>query len=115
MKKIILSILFISACLIASAQLKVQSLTTETLTNPLSIDNLHPAFSWQLSSTQNAVLQTAYQIRVSEGKHEVWNTGKVASDQSLYVIYNGKALKSGQKYSWQVKVWDNYGHNSGWS
>lgn len=115
MKKISLLFLLILTCITGFAQLKVQDLTAETLTNPLSIDNPHPGFSWMLSSPQRNVMQTAYQIRVSMGKHEVWNTGKVASDQSLYIIYRGEALRPGQKYSWQVKVWDNSGRNSGWS
>jgi len=122
MKKITLLLFSVLMSGICFAQLKVQHLQTETLNNPISIDARDPGFSWQLADTKRDVMQTAYQIRVStnsadvqKGKHLVWNTGKVSSDQSLYVIYKGDALKAGQKYFWQVKVWDNSGENSGWS
>ena len=67
-------------------------------------------------------MQTAYEIRVSKtcgdvqrGRHLVWSTGKISSDQSMYNIYAGENLTAGQQYFWQVKVWDNMGQNSGWS
>ena len=103
------------------AQIKVQHLLTEDLVNPISIDAPAPRFSWQLSSPQRDVMQTAYEIRVGtsnekiKGKDVVWNSGKTLSDQSAYVTYKGGELKTGQKYFWQVRVWDNLGKASDWS
>jgi len=103
------------------AQIKVQHLLTEDLVNPISIDAPAPRFSWQLSSPQRDVMQTAYEIRVGtsnekiKGKDVVWNSGKTLSDQSAYVTYKGEELKTGQKYFWQVRVWDNLGKASDWS
>ncbi len=37
------------------------------------------------------------------------------SDESVLIAYDGPALKSGQRYFWQVKVWDNKGSESKWS
>jgi len=122
MKKITLFLISMLIGEAGFAQLKVQRLLTESLSDPISIDALNPALSWQITAPQRNVMQTAYQIRVStssddlkRGKHLVWNTGKILSDQSVYVIYKGDALKSAQRYYWQVKVWDNTGKNSGWS
>ena len=107
---------------ICSAQLKVQKLLTENLSNPLCIDATEPRFGWQLTENDKQnVLQTAYEIKVTtkglrgKSSETVWNSGKISSDQSLYVPYAGSPLKSGQRYYWQVRVWDNYGKSSPWS
>ena len=101
------------------AQVKLQNLLTENKPNPISVDALNPRFSWQLDAgNKRGVMQSAYEIKVSsagKGKHEVWKTGKVASDQSMYITYKGEPLHSGEKYTWQVRVWDNDGKASAWS
>jgi len=109
-------------CSLCFAQIKVQRLLTENQADPISIDAIIPRFSWQLDAgDKRSVVQTAYEIKATtyavlkKGKHEVWNTGKVMSDQSVYVPYNGETLVSGQKYYWQVRVWDNNGKASEWS
>jgi len=100
------------------SQVSVSHLLTENLTDPLCIDTKEPRFSWRLSSPDRIELQTAYEIRVTdrpEGKAPVWSSGKVTSDQSVFVVYAGQTLQPGKKYFWQVRVWDNKGHSSGWS
>jgi alpha-L-rhamnosidase len=114
-----LSFLFIAllAAKIGVAQVKVQHLLTENLPNPISIDATAPRFSWQLfAGNVRDVMQTAYELKVSDGtKTTVWNTGKVMTDQSMYVTYQGSALRSDQNYTWQVRVWDNKGKATNWS
>ncbi|GGA87475.1 alfa-L-rhamnosidase [Puia dinghuensis] len=100
------------------SQVSVSHLLTENLPNPISIDNKTPRLSWQLSSPDRSELQTAYEIQVSDrpgGKPSAWNSGKVASEQSVWVTYGGTALQAGKKYFWRVRVWDNKGRESGWS
>ena len=85
MKKLFLSVL--SPCLFILpliAQVKVQNLLTENLTNPIGLDVPQPRFSWQLSGDQRNLLQTAYEIKLSSGKKAVWTSGKVSSDQSVH-------------------------------
>lgn len=110
--------LAITYCLLvttATAQVKLQSLLTENKTNPIGIDASQPRFSWQLTSDKRNVMQTAYEIKVAEGKTNVWNSGKTAGDRSVQVLYTGSALQSNKKYSWKVRVWDNDGKASAWS
>ena len=101
-----------------TAQVTIQHLLTENLSNPIGLDTRIPRFSWQLTATERNELQTAYEIRVSagsNGKGELWNSGKVSSAQSVHLTYGGPALASGRRYFWQVRVWDNKGRNSAWS
>ena len=44
-----------------------------------------------------------------------WDSGVVSSNQSVNVIYNGKPLKSANKYYWRVQVEDNLGNKSKFS
>jgi len=122
MRKIILVIIALLPGWACLAQVKVQHLLTENQADPICIDATIPRFSWQLDGAgRHSVMQTAYEIKVitytslKKGKHEVWNSGKTASDQSVYVPYKGETLLSGQKYYWQVRVWDNTGKASEWS
>lgn len=104
------------------AQVKVNHLLTEHRENPLGLDVEQPRFSWQLTSDKRNVMQSAYELRVGEdvaalakGKNLTWSSGKVSSDSSLHVAYQGDALQSGKRYYWQVRVWDMQGKASGWS
>ncbi len=108
--------------LLTFSQVAVSGLLTENKIHPDGLDQPHPQFSWQLNSDERNVLQTAYEIRVSNnqshfqsGKNIYWTSGKVASDQSIHVVYSGPELKAATKYFWQVRVWDNHGHESKWS
>ena len=117
---------FVIASLLANfccfAQINVQNLLCENKVNPLGIGIVQPQLTWMILSDQRNVVQTAYEIKVSEDiadfKKEnkiVWSTGKIFSDQSVHIAYKGKALQSGRKYFWQVRVWDNKGNTSDWS
>jgi len=97
------------------AQVSVKNLLCENLTNPVGLDVKSPRFSWQLASDKRNTMQTAYELKLMDGKKIEWNTGKINSDQSVFVDYAGAALQSNKKYSWQVRVWDNYGAVSPWS
>src|ERR1041384_3057938 len=115
MKKIASPFFLLFACQFAIAQMQVSNLLCENLSNPIGLDITQPGLSWQLISDKRNVVQTAYEIKVTSGKSIVWNSGKTSSDSSVHVAYKGSALRSGTKYSWQVRVWDNDGKVSAWS
>src|SRR5664280_1412849 len=121
MKSFKLILAFLSIFTVASSQdLSLKELTVDHKINPVGIGNKQPAFSWKIIEKGNNVMQTAYSIRVaSDEKFSpfklVWQSGKVESDESILQLYKGVELKSGQRYFWQVKIWDNKRKESKWS
>lgn len=98
------------------AQVKVVQPLTASLVNPVATNTGTPTFSWQLQSTQRAVVQTGYQIiaastaqNLAKNIGDLWNSGMVYSNNSLHVTYAGKALTSGAPCYWKVKVFTNKG------
>ena len=45
----------------------------------------------------------------------MWDSGKVASDDTIHIRYAGAELKSSQQVFWQVRVWNRDGQVSEWS
>ena len=88
-------------------------LLCEYMVNPIGIDVLHPIFSWVLKHSERGRTQSAYQILVAStiknllnDVGDIWDSGKVKSDKSVNVEYDGKPLKSRGIYYWKVKWWD---------
>ena len=111
MKKLLIILLALLSLTASAAKKKVVkpdvsvgNLRVENLDQPLGLDTAEPRFSWQIVSDKQDVRQTAYQIVVSDDKGEVWNTGKVESDQQLWIPYAGKKLESNTHCTWRVKV-----------
>lgn len=80
--------------------------------NPIGIDNKTPCFSWQMSSDVIGAAQSAYQIVVKDKEDKtVWDSGKVDSQNSADIAYEGEGLQPQSQYTWQVTVTDT-GDNS---
>jgi alpha-L-rhamnosidase len=97
------------------SNLRVINLSCEYARNPLGIDVLQPRLSWQLAGNRRDQRQTAYQILVSsqiplDGKlpADLWDSGKVISDETHLIPYGGRKLESSQRAYWIVRVWDEY-------
>ncbi len=99
---------------VVQPDVSVSWLRVENMESPLGIDTSKPRFSWNLLSDKQDVRQTAYQIIVSTDKGEVWNSGRVESDQQLWVPYGGEPLKRATQCMWKVKVWTTAGETD-WS
>jgi alpha-L-rhamnosidase len=95
------------------------SLRCEYLTNPVGIDVKDPRFFWVPVHAERGQGQTAYQILVSTKpaceKGDVWDSGKVASDEFIQIAYGGKPLRSDAAYYWKVRYWDKNGQPSPYS
>ncbi len=115
-------LLLFAACTGLHAATSVGDLRCEHLDNPLGIDVTEPRLSWMLESNKRDVNQSAYQILVaSSGKKlaqdngDLWDSGKVTSDQSILVPYAGQPLVSREACFWKVRVWNAAGQESAWS
>ena len=83
------------------------------VSNPLAIDRDAVRFTWRQTDAGRGAAQTAYRILVAtsrellaQGKGDVWDSGKVDSDQSAGVAYAGAALPATTRLWWKVRVWD---------
>ena len=104
----------------AQTPVQLVELRTEYQASPLGLDVRAPRLSWKIESSRRGTVQTAYEIRVAPQpsalqRHPLWDSGKVVSDASIHGVYGGPALESGQRYYWQVRVWDGDGRPSAWS
>jgi alpha-L-rhamnosidase len=102
--------------LVAAQSRKPERLECESLVTPLGVDTKQPVLSWQLRDDRKGARQTAYEIQVasqvpllSAGKPDVWDSGRVESDNSRGVRYVGPALQPSTRYYWSVRVWDQDG------
>lgn len=105
-----------------SVLFSVADLKCENLINPLGIDNTSPHFSWKLKGDGWKQGQTYYEIQVSsdslslaDDKADLWDTGKVKSDASVMVPYQGKQLNSRSMCYWRVRAWNSKKKVSAWS
>jgi len=92
-------------------------LRCEAVSNPLGIDVANPHLSWQSDSTERNWMQSAYQIVVStspalDASAKVWDSGKIASAESVGIAYGGPKLEPRTRYYWSVRVWDAKGQSS---
>lgn len=81
-----------------------------------------PEFCWIVNSTRKDDIQTAYRIQVATGLPELqadqadmWDSGKVAGNESINVPYRGLSLQPGGRYFWKVRTWNKQGEPSDWS
>ncbi|HWH71006.1 MAG TPA: hypothetical protein VNT26_16575, partial [Candidatus Sulfotelmatobacter sp.] len=104
------------------ADLAIEKLRCEYLVNPLGIDAAHPRLSWILASSGRAEKQSAYQIlvastpqRLDKDQGDLWDSGKMESDETCQIAYQGSPLRSRESCFWKVRAWDRAGKPSQWS
>jgi len=91
-------------------------LRTDDLVTPLGLDDPAPRFAWVLKDVGRGAKQSAYELLVATkpeslkaGKADVWDSGRVASGQSVGVVYAGKPVVASTRYYWRVLAWDKDG------
>lgn len=105
-----------------SGSLTATGLRCEYLTEPLALETRAPRLSWLVESNARGAKQTAYHVlaassaeKLAADKGDLWDTGKVFSNQTIQLEYKGLPLNSRQQVFWKVRVWDQDGKASAWS
>lgn len=89
-----------------------------------AFDSPHPkpVFSWKTQANRPNWKQNAWQLLVADSEEaiqsnqgNIWDSGRVRSEEQLFITYEGKELQSGKRYYWKVRVWDNRNNPSEWS
>ena len=87
---------------------RLTGLQSDHLENPIGIDNPAPRLSWKMEDSRQGARQRAYRvlvgkdsIQVAGGTADMWDTGKIISENIL-VTYAGKPLEPCTKYYWKV-------------
>lgn len=101
--------------------MQITDLKCNWLRNPIGVDTT-PRLGWRLARAQRGTSQSAWQIvaasapeALTESAADLWNSGKVMSDQCVEVMYGGVPLTSRQRAFWKVRVWDQNDCRSDWS
>lgn len=108
-----------------AASLSPAGLRCEYRVDPLGVDTRAPRLSWICAASTpgaRSVSQSAYRIvvassesRLAAGEGDLWDSGRVASAETLNLVYAGKPLVSRQQVWWKVRLWDEAGRPSAWS
>lgn len=123
MKQVFL-VFLISSLFIFKTEGKIHpvKLNCEYLENPAVVDVLQPRLSWVNVADDNerGQFQSAWQVRVASSENQLaeadlWDSGKIESNESTRIKYAGSTLASRQECWWQVRVWDKNRELSEWS
>jgi len=130
MKRLIIPLIPVLAFLaqpLRAAEPVLTHLRCEYRENPLGIDSSIPRLAWKIEdrgqkSEVRGQKQSAYQVLVAsseallkQDKGDLWDSKKVASDQSIQIEYAGKALESRTYCHWKVRAWLSDGKATAWS
>ena len=98
--------------------LSVYDVRIEYQKNPIGIDVREPRVSWKIKSNDRNTRQAMYQLQVSKEESfdtVVWDSGEVASDESIHIVLKDLNPESKTRYYVRVHVTDQAGNESGWS
>ena len=97
----------------AESPATAEHLRCEYRVDPLGIDVVKPRLSWEMRDARRGAKQTAYQVlvastpeKLADDDGDLWDSGKVVTDQSTQVVYAGKPLESRMRCCWKVRLWD---------
>lgn len=90
--------------------------------DPPAVDSAAPRLSWELPWSSKGATQSAYQIQaassirlLAQPEADLWDSGKVMSDETLQIPYSGVGLASGQQVHWRIRTWNEADRASQWS
>ena len=110
------------AAVLPAAGLGVAVLRCEQDVNPIGVDVPQPQLGWVLQSTGRSETHTAYRVLVAStpellarDQGDLWDSGRVASGDTVGVAYNGRPLQSSRQVFWKVRAWDRMLRATSWT
>jgi alpha-L-rhamnosidase len=101
------------------------ALRCEYLVDPTGIEETSPRLEWRLDAVNpeaRGLRQSAYRVLVASSPDllsrdggDLWDSGRVNSDRTTGIVYQGRPLASRQPAFWKVQVWDQNRAASPWS
>ena len=107
-----------------ASEVQPLGLRCEHLENPVGMDVTLPRLSWRMEDPAHARgrKQSAYRVLVASSRQQLdsdtgdlWDSGRVSSNQSHLVAYAGEPLISHMECHWKVKLWTEDGTETPWS
>ena len=102
--------------------MEVTTLRCEHRTDVPCVDDPAPRLGWTLRAGRRGARQSAYRILVAHTEEDVraergtlWDSGRVASSQTVDVAYAGRPLPAASECVWAVQAWDETGAATAWS
>lgn len=93
--------------------MKAVELRCEYLADPRGIEETTPRLMWRIDDDRPGACQTAYRIRVAsstemlaDGQADLWDSGRIETDETTNIRYEGAALQTAQQAFWCVQTWD---------
>jgi alpha-L-rhamnosidase len=106
----------------ASGATTVGRLRCECRTDPEGIDEPRPRLAWVIESDEPGEKQTAYRViaastadRLARDEGDLWDSGRVASGESVGLEYAGVTIPSHGQCFWKVRIWGRDGEPTAWS
>ncbi len=100
----------------------IRELRCEYLVDPAGIDVQKPRLSWGIDPRSGVRSQVAYRVLVASSQTilnkdqgDLWDSGRVASEESTWIPYAGTTLRSGQRVYWKARIWSEDKRPSPWS
>ena len=89
--------------------LKIVKIMTDLREEPLALESAHPAFSYTVTSERAGDRQLARRLAVTLDGRIVFDTGRVLSQESLHIPYEGEPLLPYRRYRVHITVWSEGG------
>lgn len=83
--------------------MKAINLRTDYVKEPIGLGNPVPRFYW---NCEGGMEQSAYRILCKREEETIWDSGRVLSSAMTHILYEGKALRSRDRVTWSVQLWD---------
>lgn len=97
--------------------IKLTEIKMDYLKNPVGVSGM-PQFGWRIESDARNVVQDSYQLQIASTEEFgalVYDSDKVASEESAHVFVKGVTLESAHTYYVRVRIWSTDEAETPWS